>query len=108
MFVFNLHAQDPKVWVKHEINFSNNYIGEGKLHKKELIASGIVLEGTSDVCIVGNLFAGVLPEALTLQGKPSKRINFTANVFTDVTSGHKQLTNSVVEDNLEQDLSIKR
>ncbi len=61
----------------------------------------MVLNGTSDVTVVGNLFSGVRPKALTIKGKPSKRVLFADNVLTDVASDHNKLNASLVKDNLE-------
>jgi parallel beta-helix repeat protein len=92
-------------------NFSDSYVGEGKLWRADLPwetsgepdlnAGGLVLEGTSDVGIVGNMFSGVKPGALELEGKTSRRINFSANVLAGTSGQHKKLEESVVEDNLE-------
>ena len=84
-------------------NFSNSYLGEGKVKRaaNDLTAAGMVLEGTSDVTVVGNLFSSVRPKALTIKGQTSKRILFSDNVLVDVSSDHKKLDASLVEDNLE-------
>jgi len=84
-------------------NFSNSYIGEGKIKRtaNDRAASGIILNGTSDIAIVGNLFSSVRPKALTVEGKQSNRVLFTDNVLTDVTSDHQKLNASLVKDNLE-------
>jgi hypothetical protein len=84
-------------------NFSNSYLGEGKVKRaaNDLTAAGMVLDGTSDVTVVGNLFSGVRPKALTVKGKQSKRVLFSDNVLVDVSSDHKKLDSSLVKDNLE-------
>ncbi len=84
-------------------NFSNSYIGEGKTKRSanDQTAAGMVLDGTSGITIVGNLFSGVRPKALTVEGKPSKNIMFTDNVLIDVSSDHKKLDASLVKDNLD-------
>jgi len=84
-------------------NFSNSYLGEGKVKRaaNDLTAAGMVLEGTSDVTVVGNLFSSVRPKALTIKGRPSKRVLFSDNVLVDVSSDHKKLDSSLVKDNLE-------
>jgi len=83
-------------------NFSNSYLGEGKVKRaaNDLTAAGMVLEGTSDVTVVGNLFSSVRPKALTIKGQPSKRVLFGDNVLVDVSSDHKKLDSSLVKDNL--------
>jgi hypothetical protein len=92
-------------------SFSDSYIGEGKLWRADvpwetsgppdLSAGGLVLEGTSDVGIVGNMFSGVKPLALELRGKPSTRVNFSGNLLIDNESDHRKLQESVIESNLE-------
>jgi hypothetical protein len=84
-------------------NFSNSYLGEGKVKRaaNDLTAAGMVLDGTSDVTVVGNLFSSVRPKALTIKGKPSKRVLFSDNVLVDVSSDHTKLDSSLVKDNLE-------
>jgi len=84
-------------------NFSNSYLGEGKVKRaaNDLTAAGMVIEGTSDVTVVGNLFSSVRPKALTIKGQPSKRVLFSDNVLVDVSSDHKKLDSSLVKDNLE-------
>jgi copper-binding protein NosD len=66
-------------------NFSNSYIGEGsqKRQKVDADATGIVLDGTSDIAISGNSFAGLTTKALAVEGEPS-RILFSNNVLTEV------------------------
>jgi hypothetical protein len=83
-------------------NFSNSFIGEGaqKRTKTDSDAAGIVLEGTSDIAITGNLFSGLTSKALTLAGPPSQRILFASNVLTEVESDHTQLPDQTRPDNL--------
>jgi hypothetical protein len=83
-------------------NFSNSYLGDGKVKRaaNDLTAAGVVLEGTSDVAVVGNLFSSVRPKALTVKGEQSKRVLFGDNVLVDVSSDHWKLGSSLVEDNL--------
>ena len=83
-------------------NFSNSYLGDGKVKRaaNDLTAAGMVLEGTSDVTVVGNLFSSVRPKALTIKGQPSKNVLFSDNVLVDVSSDHKKLDASLVKDNL--------
>jgi parallel beta-helix repeat protein len=84
-------------------NFSNSYIGDGKLKRgtNDLVAAGMVLNGTADVTVVGNLFSSVRPKALTIKGTPSECVLFTDNVLVDVDSDHRKLGTSLVKDNLE-------
>jgi hypothetical protein len=87
-------------------NFSNSYIGDGKTKRSanDLTAAGMVLDGTSGITVVGNLFSGVRPKALTVKGKPSTSVVFTDNVLIDTTSDHKKLDASLVKDNLGNEL----
>ncbi|MCP4258432.1 MAG: right-handed parallel beta-helix repeat-containing protein [Planctomycetes bacterium] len=84
-------------------NFSNSYLGDGKVKRaaNDLTAAGMVLEGTSYITVVGNLFSSVRPKALTIKGEPSKSVVFSDNVLVDVSSDHKKLNSSLVKDNLE-------
>ncbi len=95
-------------------SFSDSYIGGGRLKRQGQIegrgywsgrdkaAAGLVLESTSDITVVGNMFSGVRPKALMIEGEPSKRVLFTNNVLTDVESDHSELdSSSLVKDNLE-------
>jgi hypothetical protein len=82
-------------------NFSDSYIGLDKTKRVEdLNAGGIVFEGTTDICVVGNLISSVRPKALSLKGEPSERVNFSGNVITDAESDQENLKNSVVKNNL--------
>ena len=82
-------------------NFSDSTIGPGALKRTadDRAAGGMVLDGTSDVTIVGNVFAGVRPKAVRIEA-PSKRILFGDNVLVDVESDHEKLDDSMVTDNL--------
>ena len=62
-------------------NFSNAHIGPAT--KRDDPATGILLNNTSDVAIVGNVFTGLAGPAITSEGKP-KRIVVTSNVFADL------------------------
>ncbi len=82
-------------------NISNSYIGRNETKRiEDLNAGGIVFEGTTDICVVGNLISSVRPKALELKGKPSERVNFSGNVITDALSDQENLKNSIVENNL--------
>jgi YD repeat-containing protein len=84
-------------------NFSNSYIGEGaqKRTRVDSAATGIVLRGTSDITLSGNLFSGLTSKAVTLEGPPSRRVNFSGNVLSEASSDHGQLAESRVEANVE-------
>lgn len=65
-------------------NFSDSYIGQthrrpGKLDE----ATGIVLEGTTEIVISGNLFAGLASEAVKADAR-CRRIAMTGNVLADL------------------------
>jgi len=83
-------------------NFSNSYIGEGavKRGQKQLTAGGVVLDGTSDIAIAGNVLAGLNPTGLNLTEKSSRRILFDGNLFRRVNSQHDRAEDSLVGDNL--------
>lgn len=88
-------------------NFSDSYIGDGAVKREpdDTGASGLILAGTSDVTVSGNLFSGVGPKAITVEGDGTRRVVFTDNVLTEVKSDHTQLGDSVVANNLERDSS---
>jgi len=86
-------------------NFSNSYIGEGKVKRgtNDLAAAGMVLNDTTDITVTGNLFSGLRPKALSLEGQASKHVLFSNNVFVDTTGEQKKLEESLVKDNLENE-----
>ena len=69
-------------------NFSNSFVGDDKVKRGEddLAAAGMVLEGTRDVTIVGNLFSGLRPKAVELRGNQSEGIIFAHNRIVDAPS----------------------
>jgi hypothetical protein len=87
--------------------FSDSTIGtQGQKKRKvdDQAASGLVLEGTGDVAVSGNLFSGLSTKAVALAGEPSRRVLFSGNVLAEVESDHPKLTalpGSVVTGNLE-------
>ncbi len=66
-------------------NFSNSFIGEQKVKRAEndLAAAGLVLEGTQDVVISGNLFSGLRPKAVELRGPESRDVVVAGNHSVD-------------------------
>jgi parallel beta-helix repeat protein len=76
-------------------NFCNSYIGDGKLKRTEQDknteqmrlgrdgGTGIILQGTSDIAISGNVFGGLFGEAVRADENCS-RISVTGNVMTDL------------------------
>ncbi|UCD51239.1 MAG: right-handed parallel beta-helix repeat-containing protein [Phycisphaerales bacterium] len=83
-------------------NFSDSYIGAEKIKRAadDREATGMTLEGTADVAVVGNLFASVTPKAMGVQGRSSTRILFGYNLLRDAGSDADQLGDSLVEGNL--------
>lgn len=71
--------------------FSNSYIGPETRRKEDyeaewprkVYASGIELEGTTDIAISGNLFAGLIEEAVRTKGR-CIRIALSGNVASDL------------------------
>ncbi len=86
-------------------NFSNSYIGADKVKRgtNDLAAAGMVLNGTSGIAVTGNLFSSLRPKALTVEGRASKHVLFSDNVFVDTAGDHKKLEASLVKDNLEDE-----
>ncbi|MBI5760804.1 MAG: right-handed parallel beta-helix repeat-containing protein [Planctomycetales bacterium] len=82
-------------------SFCDSYIGEGALKRKidDQLAGGIVLEGTRDVAVSGNVFSSV-PKALELRDPKSRHLLFSNNLLADAPSDHEQLPNSSVGTNL--------
>ena len=74
-------------------NFSSSHIGDAKDKRAEndRSASGIVLAGTSDIAITGNVFSGLSTKAVALEGNQApSRVLFTNNVLAEVESDLKQ------------------
>ena len=86
-------------------NFSNSYIGADKVKRgtNDLAAAGMVLNGTSGIVVTGNLFSGLRPNALSLEGRVSRHVLFSDNVLVDTAGDHKKLEASIVKDNLEDE-----
>ncbi len=85
-------------------NFSNSYIGEDKTKRSanDQAAGGMVLEGTSGITVVGNLFSGLRPKALAVKGDPCRNVVFSDNVLIDVTTDHEKLDESLVKNNIDK------
>ena len=83
-------------------NFADSYIGEGKTKRaaNDRAAAGMVLDGARDVTVVGNLFASLRPKALTVKGKSSESVLFSANVLVDAETDCDKLGKSLVSNNL--------
>lgn len=84
-------------------NFSDSTISTGaaKRSRHDIAASGLTLEGTSDIAVSGNLFSGVTPRAVAVTGAPTRRVLFSGNVLTEVASDQGKLSESVVGGNLD-------
>ncbi len=85
--------------------FADSFIGDGQVGRKEddRDASGLTLDGTSDVVAVGNLFSGLGPNAVATRTgvQTSRRVLFSDNVLTDSVADFDGLQDSVVIDNLD-------
>jgi parallel beta-helix repeat protein len=79
-------------------NFCNSYLGDGKVRRgtSEIAAAGLLLEGTNNVAISGNVFSGLTEKAVTVKGEPV-RILFANNLLTDVESDHGEIAGLVVD-----------
>ena len=72
-------------------NFSNSHIGERTRREENyeaqwpalIYATGILLEGTSEVAITGNIFSGLIHEAIKAVGQP-RGITVVGNVTHDL------------------------
>jgi len=70
-------------------SFSSSHIGDSqdKRAENDRSAAGIVLAGTSDIAISGNLFSGLSTKAVTLEGdQPAKGVLFSGNALIGVAS----------------------
>jgi hypothetical protein len=84
-------------------NFSDSTVGVKAVKRdaKDLGAGGIVLHGTSDIAVSGNVFSGVRPRAIASEGDPSRRVLFSNNLLTDTAGDQAKLRDSRVAENLE-------
>jgi hypothetical protein len=72
-------------------NFSNSFIGGKTIRPEDFkaqpprisYATGVALEGTSDITITGNIFTGLIEEAVKTSGQ-CRRIVIAANVAADL------------------------
>jgi len=63
-------------------NFSNSYMGDGKVKRalKDLSAGGLVLDSTQDVTVTGNVFSGLTTTAIAQTGD-NKHVQLNGNVI---------------------------
>ncbi|APZ95146.1 right-handed parallel beta-helix repeat-containing protein [Fuerstiella marisgermanici] len=63
-------------------NFSNSYMGDGKVKRalKDLSAGGLVLDSTQDVTVTGNVFSGLTTTAISQTGD-NKHVQLNGNVI---------------------------
>ena len=72
-------------------NFSNSFLGDRMQRKEDYngewprkgYAAGVLLDGTTDVALSGNIFAGLIEEGVLLRNG-ARRITLVGNVATDV------------------------
>ncbi|WP_169975040.1 NosD domain-containing protein [Tautonia rosea] len=76
-------------------SFADSTIGLGEERRLEgdRQAGGVVLDGTRDIALSGNVFSGVRPRAVEVRGEV-QRVTFDGNVLVDVESDHEQLIDS--------------
>ena len=72
-------------------NFSNSYLGDGIVKRREddRDAGGLILESTNHIVVTGNLFSGLRPKAVELRGGKSEGIVFANNLIVDAESDLK-------------------
>ncbi len=85
--------------------FADSFVGDGQVGRQadDRAASGLTLDGTSDVVAVGNLFSGLGPKAVATRtsDRTSRRVLFSDNVLTDSAADFGGLRDSAVIDNLD-------
>lgn len=78
-------------------NFSDSYIGDQtKREGKPNLATGILLEGTTDIVISGNLFSGLANQAVEADEK-CRRILIAGNIVTGVNASAEAAGKPAVE-----------
>ncbi len=84
-------------------NFSDSYIGDGKVKRKEgdRAAGGLILQGAANVCISGNVFSGTQPKALDTGTTAARRVVFNGNIFIGTQGDQARLEDSVITGNIE-------
>lgn len=73
-------------------SFSSSFIGDGKDKRRpdDQQAAGMMLSGSNNNAISGNVFSGLKPKALQVEGATKHNL-FSSNVLVDSQSDHKQL-----------------
>ena len=72
-------------------NFSNSFLGQKTRREEEYnvewpkkgYATGVLLEGTRDIALSGNIFAGLIEEAVRAEAG-TERVALVGNVTTDL------------------------
>lgn len=83
-------------------NFSDSYIGDGeKRAAGDRTASGIRLDGTTDIAVSGNSFSGLDGPAVSVTEPAPRRVLLSNNVLTEVEPLPADLPQSLVNDNIE-------
>ncbi len=84
-------------------NFSDSFIGDDAVKRRDddRQAGGVLLEGTRDITLTGNVFSGLTEKAVTLGGEPSERIVFTGNVLVGVETDVQGLNPAMTNTNLQ-------
>lgn len=68
-------------------NFSDSFIGQkGKRKGTPNLATGVILEGTSDIVVSGNLFSGLDQHAIKADAD-CRRLSVTGNIVMEVHQG---------------------
>ncbi len=83
--------------------FADSTVGPDQVARAEgdRLATGIHLESTSELVIAGNLFAGLRPGGLVLEGEePTRYVVIDGNLFVDTATDHRNLKDSHANGNL--------
>lgn len=83
-------------------NFSDSFIGGSeKRSPNDQAASGLVLSGTSDVNVTGNLFSGLDQNAVSFGSDDTERILVNGNIFTQAGPGPRSTAGVTASNNLQ-------
>lgn len=69
-------------------NFSNSSVGPTTVKRAvdDIAAAGLVLEGTSEIAIVGNVFSGLTTKAIEVRGEASRDLVLADNLIVGCTT----------------------